>query len=144
LLPHPSLAHISSSAPYSRTALAYVPISNERPSFTPIQWHTVMLIPTQPQKPEDHALSAVFGSERNIFAATFHIWRLSSPSATGERAMQWRQDTLTVCPLSIDNALYSYLGGIRVESRLGLRLPWLIFFVVFLIISLQIWGYYLD
>jgi len=39
--------------------------------------------------PEGHPLSAVRDCLFNIFAATFHIWRLSPPSATRGRAVLW-------------------------------------------------------
>jgi hypothetical protein len=42
---------------------------------------------------EDHPLSDVRDCLFNIFAATFHIWRLSFPSASWGRAMTWWQRT---------------------------------------------------
>jgi len=42
---------------------------------------------------EEHPMSAVRDCLFSIFAATFHIWRPSPPSATWGRAMSWWQGT---------------------------------------------------
>jgi hypothetical protein len=65
-------------------------------------WHFVtcfffycgkLLAPRPTPKLEGHPLSAVRDCLFNIFAATFHIWRPSPPSATWGRAMPWWKGT---------------------------------------------------
>jgi hypothetical protein len=50
-----------------------------------------LLAPRPTQKLEDHTFSAVCDCLFNIFAATFRIWRSSSPSAAWGRPMSWWQ-----------------------------------------------------
>jgi hypothetical protein len=52
-----------------------------------------LLAPRPTTKLEGHPLSAVRDCLLNIFAATLHIWRPSTPSATWGRAMPWWQGT---------------------------------------------------
>jgi hypothetical protein len=51
------------------------------------------LAPHPTHKLEDHPLPALRNCLFNIFSAALHIWRLSTPSATWGRAMQWWQRT---------------------------------------------------
>jgi hypothetical protein len=48
-----------------------------------------LVSPTPNSQVKDHPLSAVWNCLFNIFAATPHIWSLSSPSSTWGRAMLW-------------------------------------------------------
>jgi hypothetical protein len=74
-------------------------------------WHFVtnlffygkeLLAPHQTLNLEAHPLSAVRDCLFNIFAATLHMWRPSSPSATWGRAMPcWRGSHLRAFPTCV-------------------------------------------
>jgi hypothetical protein len=56
-----------------------------------LRWGVVMLASRPNPKLEYHPLSAVSDCLFNIFAATFHIWGMSRPSAIRGRAILWWQ-----------------------------------------------------
>jgi hypothetical protein len=74
-----------------------------------------LLAPHKTPKLEDHPLSADRDCLFNIFAATLHIWRPSSLSATWGRAMSWWQETHTHMEFLILKWLYFVILNLKIE-----------------------------
>jgi hypothetical protein len=116
------LAQIIKKFPTFRRSLRFIAIFTKARKVKGLVWYLIIwfaltvrscLPPVQAHQLEDYALSAVHNRLLKIVAATLHVWRLSSPSATWEHSRLWWQDTTshgTRYAPEANQKCYCYIG----------------------------------